>query len=176
MKRRLFMIATAVATLPSLAPAESPEKLEASLSTELAADAATVWAAIGDFQDMSWHPAIYATTGTGGNTAGATRHLVLGAKDGPTIDETLVAHAPDAMRYSYRIAEVKRSVLPVTDYSGEISVMPRDGGGATVTWQSTFQRADYDKIPTDSGAIAAVQGVYKAGLDALVARFGMPGS
>lgn len=180
MKRRLFLVATIAAALPSVALAESPTELDVSRMTDLAADAETVWSAIGDFQDMSWHPAIHATTGEGGNEAGATRQLTLGGAGGPTIDETLDSHDPDAMRYAYRITDVNPEVLPVTGYSAHIEVMSRDGGGSTVAWRGTFHRGDPGANPSDAqndeAAIAAVTGVYQAGLDALTARFGAPES
>jgi hypothetical protein len=180
MRRRTFLLATAVAALPSLAPAGDPAKLNVTLATTLAADPHEVWSAIGDFQDMSWHPAVHATTGSGGNAANATRRLVLGGADGPTIDEALDSHSDDAMTYAYRITEVAPEVLPVTDYASQLAVTPRDGGGALVEWRGAFLRGHPDTEPPDAldddAAIAAVTGVYQAGLDALEARFGAPGS
>ena len=180
MRRRLFLMITAAAALPSLALADEPAKLNVALTTELAAEPAAVWSAIGDFQDMSWHPAIHATTGEGGNEVDATRQLTLGDEGGPTIDEVLDRHSPDDMSYAYRITQVKVEVLPVTDYAAQIEVMPRDGGGSTVAWRGTFRRGDPDSDPpetlNDAAAVAAITGVYQAGLDALVDRFGAPGS
>lgn len=173
MRRRLFLMITAAAVLPSLAPAGDPEKLKVTLTADLAADPAAVWSAISDFQDMSWHPAIHATTGSGGTGDGATRQVVLGAEDGPTIDEVLDTYDADAMRYGYRITDVKAEVLPVTDYAAQISVMPRDGDGSTVEWRGAFHGAS---PLDDAAAIAAIEGVYQAGLDALVARFDAPGA
>ena len=173
MKRRLFLMITAAVMLPSLALAGDAEKLNVTLTTDVATDPATVWSAIGDFQDMSWHPAIHATTGSGGNSDGATRQLVLGAEGGPTIDEVLDTRDTETMRYGYRITDVKVAVLPVTDYASQLSVMPRDGGGSTVEWRGSFHRAG---PLDDAAAITAIEGVYQAGLDALVARFGAPGA
>lgn len=178
MKRRFFLMAAAA--LPSVALAGDPAKLNVTRTTDLAATPAEVWSAIGDFQDMSWHPVVHATTGTGGTSAEATRQLVLGAADGPTIEEQLDAHDAETMRYSYRITHVQADVLPVTDYMSHLAVSPRDGGGSTVEWRGTFHRGNPDSDPpdtlNDAAAIAAIEGVYQAGLDALTSRFGAAGS
>ena len=180
MKRRLFLIAAAAVTLPSLALAHGPTRQKITVTAEVAADPAEVWAAIGDFQDMSWHPAVHSTTGEGGNAIDATRQLVLGGEGGPTIDEVLYKYSAEKMSYSYRITEVKVEVLPVTNYSSHLTVKPRDGGGALVEWRGAFYRGYPNNDPpeelNDAAAIAAVTGVYQAGLDALVERFGAPGS
>jgi hypothetical protein len=180
MKRRLFLMAAAAVTIPSLALAHGPTRQKVTVTTEVAADPAEVWAAIGDFQDMSWHPAVHSTTGEGGNDIDATRQLVLGAEGGPTIDEVLYKYSAEKMSYSYRITAVKVEVLPVTNYSSHLTVKPRDGGGALVEWRGAFYRGYPNNDPpeelNDAAAIAAVTGVYQAGLDALVERFGAPGS
>ncbi len=180
MKRRLFLMAAAALTLPSLALAHGPTRQKVTVTAEVAADPAEVWAAIGNFQDMSWHPAVHSTTGEGGNDIDATRQLVLGAEGGPTIDEVLYKYSAEKMSYSYRITAVKVEVLPVTNYSSHLTVKPRDGGGALVEWRGAFYRGYPNNDPpeelNDAAAIAAVTGVYQAGLDALVERFGAPGS
>lgn len=180
MKRRLFLGAMALATLPGIALAHGPTRQKLTLTTEVAAEPADVWAAIGNFQDMSWHPAVHSSTGTGGNDIDATRQLVLGQDGGPTIDEVLYKYDATKMSYSYRITEVKVEVLPVTNYSSHLTVSPRDGGGSKIEWKGAFYRGYPNNDPpaelSDEAAIAAVTGVYQAGLDALVEKFGAPGS
>ncbi len=180
MKRRLFLMAAAAVTIPSLALAHGPTRQKVTVTAEVAADPAQVWTAIGNFQDMSWHPAVHSTTGEGGNAIDATRQLVLGGEGGPTIDEVLYKYNVEKMSYSYRITEVKVVVLPVTNYSSHLTVKPRDGGGSLVEWRGAFYRGYPNNDPpeelSDAAAIAAVTGVYQAGLDALVERFGAPGS
>ena len=51
-----------------------------------------VWEAFGNFQDMSWHPAVVRTEGANGNAPEATRKLTL--QGGGTIDEVLAKHEP----------------------------------------------------------------------------------
>ncbi|MET4126819.1 SRPBCC family protein [Roseovarius sp. MBR-6] len=180
MKRRVFLLSAAAVTVPSLALAHGPTRQKLTVTTELAAEPAEVWAAIGDFQDMSWHPAVHSSTGTGGNEIDATRRLVLGGEGGPTIDEVLYKYDADKMTYSYRITEVDVAVLPVTNYSSHLTVKPRDGGGSVVEWRGAFYRGYPNNDPpaelNDEAAIAAVTGVYQAGMEALVERFGAPGS
>jgi carbon monoxide dehydrogenase subunit G len=181
MRRRNFVLGAGLAALvPTLALAHGPTRQKVTLTAEVAADPAEVWAAIGNFQDMSWHPAVHSSTGENGNEIDATRLLVLGAADGPTIDEILYKYSDEKMSYSYRITEVAVEVLPVTNYSSHLTVKPRDGGGSLIEWRGAFYRGYPNNDPpenlNDAAAIAAVTGVYQAGLDALVAKFGAPGS
>ena len=180
MIRRTLLAAIGLALIPALALAHGPTRQKVTLTAEVAADPNTVWAAIGNFQDMSWHPAVHATTGENGNAIDATRLLTLGAADGPTIAEVLYKYSDEKMSYSYRITEVAVETLPVTNYSSHLTVKPLDGGGALVEWRGAFYRGYPNNDPpehlNDEAAIAAVSGVYQAGLDALVEKFGAPGS
>ena len=178
MKRRHFLAAAVLAALPGIALAHGPSRQKVTLTADVAADPAAVWEAIGNFQDMSWHPAVFSTEGTGGNDIDATRHLVLGQEGGPTIDEVLYKYDAAKMTYSYRITDVLVEVLPVTNYSSHLTVKPRAAGGSTVEWRGAFYRGYPNNDPppelNDEAAVAAVTGVYQAGLDALVERFGAP--
>ena len=91
MKRSLTAILAVAALLGSsiMGLAHGPTRQKTSVTAEVATSPEEVWAVIGDFQDMSWHPAVFSTTGENGNEIDATRHLVLGAEGGPTIDEVL---------------------------------------------------------------------------------------
>ncbi|WP_428511650.1 SRPBCC family protein [Roseovarius sp.] len=180
MRRRVFMASLTALMLPGMALAHGPTRQKVTLTTDVAAEPAEVWEAIGNFQDMSWHPAVHATEGEGGNEVDATRVLTLGEEGGPTIDEILYKYDAEKMSYSYRITEVAVEVLPVTNYSSHLTVKPRDGGGSIVEWRGAFYRGYPNNEPppelNDEAAIAAVSGVYQAGLDALTERFGEPGS
>lgn len=180
MRRRVFMASLTALMLPGMALAHGPTRQKVTLTTEVAAEPAEVWEAIGNFQDMSWHPAVHSTEGEGGNEVDATRVLTLGEEGGPTIDEILYKYSDEKMSYSYRITEVAVETLPVTNYSSHLTVKPRDGGGSIVEWRGAFYRGYPNNDPppelNDEAAIAAVSGVYQAGLDALTERFGAPGS
>ena len=162
--------------LPGLAFAHGPTRQKVTLSADVAAAPADVWAVIGNFQDMSWHPAVFSSTGDGGNEIDATRVLTLGQEGGPTIAEVLYKYDAEKMTYSYRITDVKVEVLPVTNYSSHLTVTPTDTGGSHIEWRGAFYRGYPNNDPppelNDDAAIAAVSGVYQAGLDALVQRFG----
>ena len=175
-RQAILGLALLGALAPTLAAAHGPSRQKLTLTTEVGAAPAEVWAVIGNFQDMSWHPAVAETTGEGGNEIDATRVLHLGSADGPTISEILYKYDPEKMSYSYRIADVDVAVLPVTNYSSHLTVIPKDGGGSVIEWRGAFYRGYPNNDPpeelNDEAAIAAVTGVYQAGLDALHARFG----
>ena len=181
MKRRSFVMALALAaSVPALALAHGPTRQKVTLTAEVSAAPAEVWAAIGNFQDMSWHPAVASTGGENGNEIDATRVLTLAADGDPTISEVLYKFSDEKMSYSYRITDVAVEVLPVTNYSSHLTVKPRDGGGALIEWRGAFYRGYPNNDPpehlNDAAAIAAVSAVYQLGLDALVEKFGAPGS
>ncbi len=171
-----FLVVMIGVLLPAMALAHGPTRQKITVTTDVAASPAEVWDVIGNFQDMSWHPAVHATNGEGGNEIDATRVLTLGEEGGPTISEILYKYSDEKMSYSYRITEVLVEVLPVTNYSSHLTVIPLDGGGSKIEWRGAFYRGYPNNDPppelNDEAAIAAVTGVYQAGLDALAARFG----
>ena len=174
---RLLALAAALfaVALTGIADAHGPTRQKVTVSTKVAAPPAEVWATIGNFQDMSWHPAVHATTGENGNAIDATRLLVLGGEGGPTIAEILYKYSTEKMSYSYRITDVKVEVLPVTNYSAHLTVKPA-GSGSEITWRGAFYRGYPNNDPpenlNDEAAVKAVTGVYEAGMAALRERFG----
>jgi len=181
MKKRTFLMAMmATALIPAMATAHGPTRQKVTLTTEVKAAPADVWAVVGNFQDMSWHPAVFGTAGENGNEIDATRVLTLGQEGGPTISEILYKFSDEKMSYSYRITDVLVEVLPVTNYSSHLTVKPLENGGSLIEWRGAFYRGYPNNDPpenlNDAAAIAAVTGVYQAGLDALVEKFGAPDS
>lgn len=164
-------LAAALLVIPSLAQAHGPSRQKITESVEINAPADKVWAKIGNFQDMSWHPAVEKTEGTGGNDAGAARKLTL--KGGGVIEEKLEKNDPAEKTIFYRIENVDVKVLPVTNYSSWLIVKAGDGGKTVVEWKGAFYRGYPNNDPppelNDEAAKAAVTKVYKAGLDALKA-------
>ena len=167
--RRMLAVALTLCVLPGLAIAHGPTRQKITETVEINLPPAAVWARIGDFQDMSWHPAVASTEGQGGTAIDATRRLPL--QGGGTIDEVLYKYSAEKMSYSYRITAVEVSVLPVTNYSSHLTVKPTDGGGSLVEWRGAFYRGYPNNDPpeelNDQAAINAVTGVYRLGLDAL---------
>jgi len=161
------MLALAVAA----ADAHGPTRQKVVETIEINAPPEKVWARIGNFQDMSWHPAVAKTEGTGENAVDATRKLTLQGDGTATIDEQLYKYDAGKMSYSYRIRAVDVKVLPVTNYSSHLTVTAADGGRSRVEWRGAFYRGYPNNDPppelNDEAAIKAVTGVYKAGLEAL---------
>ncbi len=175
MKSLMIALGFVAALTPIVAQAHGPTRQKIVITQEVAAPPEKVWARIGDFQDMSWHPAVHSTKGKKGNDIDATRVLTLGAEDGPTISEVLYKYKEEKRSYSYRITAVEVDVLPVTNYSSHLTVKEGKDGGSLVEWKGAFYRGYPNNDPpenlNDEAAVAAVTGVYEAGLEALAAEF-----
>ncbi|MEM7238482.1 MAG: SRPBCC family protein, partial [Pseudomonadota bacterium] len=115
MKLRTLGLALMALAIPLTASAHGPTRQKITETVEIAAPPEKVWSVIGNFQDMSWHPAIFSTEGNGSNEIDATRKLTLGEAGGPVIDEVLYKFSDEKRSYSYRITAVKVEVLPVTN-------------------------------------------------------------
>lgn len=171
------MLCAAAGLGAGAAQAHGPARLKLVMEQKLDATPDEVWAVIGDFHDMSWHPAIASQTGDGGTepeVAKRVLHLKADAGD-PTISETLTKYAPEKRSYSYMITAVDPAVLPVTNYAATLTVKD-DAGKALVEWKGGFYRGYPNNDPpaelNDEAATAAVTAVYQAGFDALAERFG----
>lgn len=180
MLRSIFLAATAALAFGTVAHAHGPVRLKLKMEQALNATPDEVWAVIGKFDDMSWHPAIAQTEITGDGSTDvpekSTRVLHLKAEVGdPTITEILSKLQPEKRCYSYRIESVDVKVLPVTNYASTLCVEDKDGK-ALVVWKGGFYRGFPNNNPpadqSDEAANTAVTGIYKAGLDALAERFG----
>lgn len=153
--------------------AHGPTRQKVTETIEINASAEAVWAIVGNFADAYvWLPMVESSEGEGGNTAGATRVLTL--EGGARIFETLKKHDDTKMSYSYKIPVKNHDVaiLPVNNYSSTITVKPTDSG-SIVTWKGAFYRGYPNNDPppelNDEAAVAAVTGVYQAGLASLKA-------
>lgn len=182
MLRTLFGAALAAGlTFATSVSAHGPSRQKTEMTVTLDASPAEVWEVIGNFDDMSWHPAIASTEMTPEGAAAdipdeSTRILHLKAESGdPTITEQLMKIDEAKMMYKYMITDVAVEVLPVTNYSATIQVSDKDGK-AEVMWKGGYYRGFPNNDPpeelNDDAAVAAVTGVYQAGLDALAERFG----
>ena len=169
MRRVFLQFVLGAVLLPGIALAHGPTRQKISETVEINAPPDKVWARIGNFGDMGWHPAFVKTEAQGGNAPDATRVLTL--QDGATIDEVLAKYDAAGMSYSYRITRVDVKVLPVTNYSSTITVKPNGEGKSLVEWRGAFYRGYPNNDPppelNDQAAIKAVTAVYRAGLDHL---------
>lgn len=157
-----------MALLPMGASAHGPSRQKVVSAIEINAPIEKVWAVIGNFQDMSWHPAFAKTEGTGGNDAGATRVLTLAS--GGVINEKLTKYDADAKTMSYEITEVDVKVVPVTNYAATLQA--RGTAEKTIVeWKSAFYRGFVNNDPppelSDEAAVKAITGVFQSGLEAL---------
>ncbi|ODN72009.1 SRPBCC family protein [Methylobrevis pamukkalensis] len=162
------LVAGLVALAPLAAAAHGPTRQKVTETIEINAPADKVWAVVGNFQDMSWHPAVTSTEGTGGNDVGASRKLTL--QGGGVLEEGLEKYDAAKMMLFYRITKDDVKVLPVTNYSSRITVKDL-GGKSEVTWWGAFYRGYPNNDPpaelSDEAALNAVTGVYKSGLEGL---------
>lgn len=168
MVRASVLVFALFALLPITALAHGPTRQKVIETVEIDASPDKVWEVIGDFQDMSWHPAISKLEGNGKNEVNATRQLTL--QSGGTIAEKLIKYDADNKRYKYEITDVDVKVLPVKNYSSMLSVKG-EGDKSTVEWMGAFYRGFMNNDPppelSDEAAVKAVIGVYRGGLDAL---------
>jgi len=171
MLRLVASLLVLLAALPGLAEAHGPSRQKVVETVEINAPADKVWAVVGNFQDMSWHPAFSKTEGKGGNDVGATRILTVGT--GGQIFEKLTKYDAAGKSLSYEITEVDVKVVPVTNYAATISVKGT-GDKSTVEWKSAFYRGFVNNDPppelSDEAAVKAITGVFKKGLEALKAK------
>jgi mxaD protein len=132
-------------------------------TVDIGASASRTWAAIQDFRGwQAWHPAFASTEilRGPGNAKGTVR--VLAARDGAKFTEELLSHEDVSHVVQYRIIQ---SPLPITNYVSSIKVQSTYDG-SHVVWSSTFQ---VDAGAREEDIKKTITGVYRAGLDNLVA-------
>jgi len=168
-KKNITLLFSLFLLFAGLVQAHGPSRQKVVIKEQIAAAPQAVWQVIKNFHDMSWHPAVEKTEGTGGNEIGATRVLTLGG--GGKIHEKLEKYNNEKHSLFYRIEKVDVKVLPVTNYSSWLSVAPAADGGSIVTWKGAFYRGYPNNDPppelSDQAAVDAVTGVYQGGLSNL---------
>lgn len=168
MVRLLASVLSLVCLMPLAASAHGPTRQKVTETVEINAPADKVWAVLGNFQDMSWHPAVTSTEGKGGNEVGATRTLTLDG--GGQIFEKLNKYDDAGKTLSYEITEVDVKVVPVTNYAAHLTVTP-DGDKSKVEWKSAFYRGYVNNDPppelSDEAAVKAITGIFQSGLEGL---------
>jgi len=114
-------------------------------SIQIASPAATVWATISDFHDMSWAPGVIASLDKvgekNGNEVGAKRVL------NGVFHETLTEVDPDDFTFSYSIDNGPGPVASdvVSHYTGVVKISETDDG-CLVEWSSTFSSENEDEV------------------------------
>lgn len=167
MKRFLSVTALTLLGLSASLQAAIDETIRVKESIEVNAPVDKVWAKIGSFGDLNWHPAIAKTAISSGenNVVGATRVLTL--KDGGTIHEVLTGY--DAAHHTMKY-DITESVLPLRDYSATLSVQAT-GDKTIITWRSMFKRLDPANPPKagqdDQTARDTITHIFKTGLETI---------
>ncbi len=156
-----FVTRTLILGVLSLSVAAGPAlAIDLSESVDVTASPEDAWAAISDFCSIKdWHPVI-AECEQFEQDGKTMRTLTTG--DGGTLLEELNELDAAGTSMTYSIIE---SPLPIADYVSTIAVTQADDG-ATITWSSSFDAAGV----TDQEALELMTGIYRAGLDALMAQ------
>lgn len=153
---------------PAFAHGPTPQKAEEKIT--IAAPPAKVWAALKEFGDVSWNPAVSKVEATGGNGSGASRTITI--KTGNLV-EGLDEYNEAEMSYGYRLSTENLEAFPVSFYSATIAVTP-SGDGSEVTWIGRFYRGDTSNFPPDNlndeAAVKAMTGFLQDGLKGLKAK------
>ncbi len=156
------------------AAAHDAQRVKYVASVHVAAAPEKVWALIGHFHDMSWDRLVASSRGPGGDTPeSATRTVVL--KSGAVLpDEALERYEPQKFTYATFLPHVDVRVLPVTNYSSTLVVLPQPDGGSVVEWRSAFYRGypNFGPPPglNEAAAIKAVAAMTQPALDGLKAE------
>ena len=102
MVRAVALGLAVLALFPTLALAHGPTRQKVTVTVEINAPADKVWAVIGNFQDMSWHPIVAKVEGIpGGISTGANVAAALSIAERPEYKgKMIVTFAPSsAERY-----------------------------------------------------------------------------
>jgi hypothetical protein len=170
---RFFAAALLTAVLPTLAVAHGPSRKKEVSTIEINAPADKVWAIVGNYGDMSWHPAIASTEATPGELKKEVSKRKLTFKSGAVFTDTLTRYEPDKRTIAFLTNDEDHKELPVEGYSSTISVAD-DAGKSKVEWKGAFYRGYMNNDPppelSDEAATKAVTAFQKAGLEALKAK------
>jgi mxaD protein len=165
MSKVMLAILLSVCGFMATANAAIDETIRLKETIEINAPIEKVWAKVGNFGDMSWHPAVTKTAITSGKVdeVGATRVLTLDG--GGFVNETLTSYDAEGTTLKFEITE---SVLPVRDFGATIKVKSSGDDKTTITWSAMFKRQDPAnpgaKGQDDVAAKEAITGVFQSGL------------
>lgn len=183
--KKISLLAFFLFLFSAVANAHGPVRGKMTATVDIEASADEVWDIIKNFDDMSWHPAMKSTEGTGGNEKGATRVLTL--VDGGEITEYLKKYDAAKMSYTYKITDmsvvktIQHSgqdedipVLAVDNYQGKLTVKAK-GNSSEVIWIATYYRGYMNNNPpvelNEETADEQVTAVLRAGLTSLLNKF-----
>ena len=183
--KKISLLAFFLFLFSAVTYAHGPVRGKMTATVDIEASPEAVWGFIKNFDDMSWHPSIASTTGTGGNEKGATRVLTLAG--GEEITEFLKKYDAKKMSYTYKITDmtvvktIQHSgqdedvpVLAVDNYQGKLTVKKK-GDASVVIWVATYYRGYMNNNPpvelNEETADEQVTAILKAGLTSLLHKF-----
>ncbi len=172
-KTSLGAVLLSLSALPAAAWGHDAQRVKYVAAVHIAAPPARVWAVIGHFGDLSWDRLVANAAAEGADGPDATRTVTL--KTGGVLpDEELVRYEPQNFTYATFLPHVDVHVLPVTNYSSILVVLPQPDGGSRVEWRSAFYRGypNFGPPPelNEAAAIRAVTALTQPALDGLKAR------
>ena len=167
------LLVAVFALAAGVALACGPTRQKAANQIEINVPADRVWAVIGDYGDMGWHPLVAKTEVTGA-VEPDTAKRTLTFQGGGVITDTLIKINAGERTIGFRTDEADQSVLPVTGYSSTLIVHEVAPGRASVEWRGAFSRgylkADPPPELNDDAAMQAVSAYQRQGLAALKAK------
>lgn len=169
MMRRLGLFFVLLAIAPTLAEAHGPSRKKEISTIEINAPADKVWAVVGNYHDMSWHPQIAKTEAEDGNVPEVTTRK-LTFKSGGVFTDKLTKYEPENKVIAFLTDVEDLKTLPVEGYSSTFTIKD-ENGKSTIEWKGAFYRGYVNNDPppelSDEAAIKAVQAFQKEGLEAL---------
>ncbi len=166
------LISTLYLGICATASAHGPSRKKEITTIEINAPADKVWAVVGNYKDMTWHPDIASSEVTGEmEPENAKRKLTF--KSGAVFTDGLLDYQPDGMMIGFMTDAEDLKTLPVEGYTSTLTV--KDAGGkSTVEWKGAFYRGYMNNNPppelSDEAAVKAVTAYQKRGLDGLKAK------
>ena len=162
-----------IALLPALAFAHGPSRKKEITTIEINVPPEKVWEIVGNYRDMSWHPAIAKTEADPGEYKKEVTKRKLTFKNGAVFTDTLTRYEPEARTIAFLTNDEDPKTLPVEGYSSTISVAD-ESGKSKVEWKGAFYRGYMNNDPppelSDAAAVKAVAAFQKEGLEALKAK------
>lgn len=169
MKTFVAAMMAAVMLAPLAVEAHGPSRKKVIETIEINAPADKVWAIVGNYQDMGWHPDIAKTEADAGNEAQKTKRK-LTFKSGAVFTDTLTKFEPETKAIAFMTDVEDLKTLPVEGYSSTFTVTAT-GEKSSVEWKGAFYRGYMNNNPppelSDEAAVKAITAFQKAGLEAL---------
>ncbi len=168
-----IVVGVLIALLPTLALSHGPSRKKEVTTIEINAPADKVWEVVGNYRDMSWHPAIAKTEADAGDYAPEKTKRKLTFKNGAIFTDTLTRYEPATKTIAFLTNDEDLKTLPVEGYSSTFTVAG-EGDKSKVEWKGAFYRGYMNNDPppelSDEAATKAIIAFQKEGLEALKAK------